>query len=67
MMSNDQSKDIYIGFSPRELKLLDEILTFPLTCAPGSNWKGCGTYKNCDQCEFTELLDKVREKVSIYV
>lgn len=62
-MENNQSNDIYIGFTPREIKLLDEILSFPLTCDPASAWKNCGI---CDECEFTQLLNVVREKVSIY-
>lgn len=61
-MSKKQD-DIYIGFTPREIKLLTEILSFNQTCAPGSYWERCGI---CDECEFTEVLNEVREKIKVY-
>ena len=63
MSKDNSSKDIYIGFNPEEIRLLNEILSFPLTCAPDSYWGSCS---NCDECKFTEVLNDVREKVSIY-
>ena len=58
-----KNDDIYIGFNKREIRLLNEILSFNQTCAPASNWERCGI---CDECEFTEVLNEVREKVKLY-